>query len=262
MMVTEDRQRFDIVLSDVFFPDEDGLLLVKILGRQLGIPVILMSWNGETSTVMKYITHGACDYLIKPVRLQELKNIWQHVFRRVMGDSRVTGDSPNDRSRNDMVVMGDCSETMDSWTKRSNTSLLLPEEADEVINDVSHLKKTRLQWTSQLHHQFVSVVNTLGLDKAVPKKILETMKVQQLTKDQVASHLQKYKLYLQKLISSLPQDYDKLSDDQVILALGSNDKIDLATLESLQQLIAMEKKNAAYQEVISESLNTKGKSQI
>jgi len=38
--------------------------------------------NGETKTVMKGITHGACDYLLKPVRLEELRNIWQHVVRR------------------------------------------------------------------------------------------------------------------------------------------------------------------------------------
>ena len=31
---------------------------------------------------MKGITHGACDYLLKPVRLEELRNIWQHVVRR------------------------------------------------------------------------------------------------------------------------------------------------------------------------------------
>ncbi|XP_077221497.1 two-component response regulator EHD1-like [Tasmannia lanceolata] len=250
-MVTEDQQRFDMVLSDVFFPNEDGLLLLKILALQLGIPVILMSWNGETSTVMKYIAHGACDYLIKPVTLQELKNIWQHIFRRVMGQSLI------DRSRADKN-MDFKSKTMDSWRKRSITSLLSNEEAAaEVINDVSHLKRARLQWTSQLHHQFVSAVNTLGLDKAVPKKILETMKVQQLTKEQVASHLQKYKLYLRKLSSALGQDRNKSSDNQVSLALGSKRKIDPATLNSLQQLIALEKKNDAYQAEISKSLNSK-----
>ncbi|CAI5940849.1 unnamed protein product [Closterium sp. NIES-64] len=39
----------------------------------------VMSANGETSVVMKGITHGAVDYLLKPVRIEELRNIWQHV---------------------------------------------------------------------------------------------------------------------------------------------------------------------------------------
>ena len=41
-----------------------------------------MSANGETSAVMKGIKHGACDYLLKPVRMEELRNIWQHVVRK------------------------------------------------------------------------------------------------------------------------------------------------------------------------------------
>lgn len=42
----------------------------------------VMSANGETSTVMKGVNHGAVDYLLKPVRIEELKNIWQHVIRK------------------------------------------------------------------------------------------------------------------------------------------------------------------------------------
>ena len=41
-----------------------------------------MSGNGETSAVMKGVTHGACDYLLKPVRMEEMRNIWQHVVRK------------------------------------------------------------------------------------------------------------------------------------------------------------------------------------
>ncbi len=41
-----------------------------------------MSANGETSTVMRGVNHGAVDYLLKPVRIEELKNIWQHVIRK------------------------------------------------------------------------------------------------------------------------------------------------------------------------------------
>ena len=41
-----------------------------------------MSANGETSTVLRGVTHGAVDFLIKPVRIEELRNVWQHVVRR------------------------------------------------------------------------------------------------------------------------------------------------------------------------------------
>ena len=41
-----------------------------------------MSSNGETSVVLRGVTHGAVDFLIKPVRVEELRNVRQHVVRR------------------------------------------------------------------------------------------------------------------------------------------------------------------------------------
>ena len=71
-----------------------------------------------------------------------------------------------------------------------------PEEGHE---DSSALKKPRVVWSAELHQQFVTAVNTLGIDKAVPKRILDLMGVQGLTRENVASHLQKYRLYLKRL---------------------------------------------------------------
>ncbi|URE03680.1 hypothetical protein MUK42_21005 [Musa troglodytarum] len=76
-----------------------------------------------------------------------------------------------------------------SLGKKQKDCILPIREADGVVTDVCDLKKARLLGTTQLHHQFVAAVNALGLDKALPKKILEIMKVQHLTREQVASHL-------------------------------------------------------------------------
>jgi DNA-binding NtrC family response regulator len=50
----------------------------------------VMSANDDHSTVMRGVTHGACDFLIKPVRIEELKNIWQHVVRRSRHNATVS----------------------------------------------------------------------------------------------------------------------------------------------------------------------------
>lgn len=42
----------------------------------------VMSSNGEENVVFQGVTHGAVDFLIKPVRQEELRNVWQHVVRR------------------------------------------------------------------------------------------------------------------------------------------------------------------------------------
>lgn len=48
----------------------------------LRCPAAVMSSNGETNVVLRGVTHGAVDFLIKPVRVEELRNVWQHVVRR------------------------------------------------------------------------------------------------------------------------------------------------------------------------------------
>ncbi|XP_030464465.2 transcription factor BOA-like [Syzygium oleosum] len=63
----------------------------------------------------------------------------------------------------------------------------------------STLKRPRLVWTPQLHKRFVDVVARLGIKNAVPKTIMQLMNVEGLTRENVASHLQKYRLYLKRM---------------------------------------------------------------
>ncbi|KAG0559697.1 hypothetical protein KC19_10G124100 [Ceratodon purpureus] len=82
-LLREDINKFDLVISDANMPDMDGFKLLELVnGLEMDVPIIMMSGNGETSAVMKGVTHGACDYLLKPVRMEEMRNIWQHVVRK------------------------------------------------------------------------------------------------------------------------------------------------------------------------------------
>ncbi|CAH8283533.1 unnamed protein product [Eruca vesicaria subsp. sativa] len=61
------------------------------------------------------------------------------------------------------------------------------------------LKRPRLVWTPQLHKRFVDAVANLGIKNAVPKTIMQFMSVEGLTRENVASHLQKYRVYLKRM---------------------------------------------------------------
>ncbi|KAF8398198.1 hypothetical protein HHK36_017124 [Tetracentron sinense] len=61
------------------------------------------------------------------------------------------------------------------------------------------LKRPRLVWTPQLHKRFVDAVAHIGIKNAVPKTIMQLMSVDGLTRENVASHLQKYRLYLKRM---------------------------------------------------------------
>ncbi|CAI5467417.1 unnamed protein product [Closterium sp. Yama58-4] len=81
----------------------------------------------------------------------------------------------------------------------------LPYVVEEGESDmVGGLKKARIIWSVELHQQFVKAVHHLGVDKAVPKKILEMMGVPGLTRENVASHLQVRLLASALLCSPMP----------------------------------------------------------
>nr|GMD66446.1 two-component response regulator ARR2-like [Ipomoea batatas] len=155
-----------------------------------------MSADDSKNVVMKGVTHGAYDYLIKPVRIEALKNIWQHVVRKRKQELK-----DKDVEQSGSVEEGDRqqkpSEDVDysSSANEGNWKCLKKrkdeEDEGEERDETSALKKPRVVWSVELHQQFVAAVNQLGIDKAaVPKKILELMNVPGLTRENVASHLQ------------------------------------------------------------------------
>ncbi|CAM6056834.1 unnamed protein product [Sphagnum tenellum] len=209
-LLREDKDKFDLVISDVYMPDMDGFKLLELVGLEMDLPVIMMSADGETSAVMKGITHGACDYLLKPVRLEELRNIWQHVLRKKRTGAKdvehSTSHEEGERRKfgggEDVEYTSSATDTTDGnckLMKRRKEMKEDDEDTEQENDDPSTLKKPRVVWSVELHQQFVSAVHQLGIDKAVPKRILELMSVHGLTRENVASHLQKYRLYLRRL---------------------------------------------------------------
>merc|ERR1719421_2459922 len=70
-------------------------------------------------------------------------------------------------------------------------------------NNPPAAKRPRLVWTKALHQRFVEAVEKLGERKAVPKSIMQHMGVEGLTRENVASHLQKYRQYIKRQRSEL-----------------------------------------------------------
>ncbi|XP_039062492.1 two-component response regulator-like APRR5 isoform X2 [Hibiscus syriacus] len=85
----------DLILTEVDLPSISGFaLLTLIMEHEIckSIPVIMMSSQDSISTVYKCMLLGAADYLVKPIRRNELRNLWQHVWRRQLS---VAGGSSN-----------------------------------------------------------------------------------------------------------------------------------------------------------------------
>ncbi|NP_001312865.1 two-component response regulator ORR21-like [Nicotiana tabacum] len=207
-LLRERRGSFDVVLSDVHMPDMDGFKLLELVGLEMDLPIIMMSGDGRTNLVMRGVQHGACDYLIKPIRDEELKNIWQHVVRKKCSFSKepeysgsLDDNDRHKRGNDDAECASSVIEGADRVLKPQKKKRDAKEEDETEMenDDPTTAKKPRVVWSVELHQQFVSAVNQLGIDKAVPKRILELMNVPGLTRENVASHLQKFRLYLKRL---------------------------------------------------------------
>ncbi|CAL1413131.1 unnamed protein product [Linum trigynum] len=236
---------YDVVISDVHMPDMDGFKLLEQVGLEMDLPVIMMSADDSKSVVMKGVTHGACDYLIKPVRIEALKNIWQHVVRKRKNEWKEVEQQSGsaDDGQPKQSEDGDYSSSVNEGSWRNSKRRKDDDEDGEDRDDTSTLKKPRVVWSVELHQQFVGAVNQLGIDKAVPKKILELMNVPGLTRENVASHLQKYRLYLRRL-SGVSQHQNNLGSpfmnpqDPGYGPLSTLNGIDLQTLAATGQLPA------------------------
>ncbi|KAL5541905.1 hypothetical protein UlMin_009615 [Ulmus minor] len=242
-LLREHKNGFDIVISDVHMPDMDGFKLLEQIGLEMDLPVIMMSADDGKSVVMKGVTHGACDYLIKPVRIEALKNIWQHVVRKKKNewkDLEQSGSVEEGDRQAKPSEDADYSSSANEGTWRGSKKRKEEDDDNEERDDSSTLKKPRVVWSVELHQQFVAAVNQLGIDKAVPKKILELMNVPGLTRENVASHLQKYRLYLRR-ISGVSQHQTSLvspfinPQDANFGSLRSLSGIDLQTLAVVAQ---------------------------
>ncbi|KAK7822403.1 two-component response regulator-like aprr7 [Quercus suber] len=141
----------DLILTEVVMPCLSGIgLLSKIMSHKTckNIPVIMMSSYDSMNIVFKCLSKGAVDFLAKPIRKNELKNLWQHVWRKChscsgsgsgsesavhtrtstklkSGDELDNDTGSNDEDDNRSIGLNlrdgsdDGSGTQSSWTKRA-----------------------------------------------------------------------------------------------------------------------------------------------
>lgn len=94
------------------------------------------------------------------------------------------------------------------------------------------IKKTmqnRVIWTKRLHSIFLEAIKHVGIN-AKPKLILQVMAVEGLTRENVASHLQKYR----KKLNDRKHEADS-EDEENEEEFNTNHQIDLSILSSSKQ---------------------------
>ena len=74
---------FQVLLSDIFMPNMDGLaLLTEALKFDSDLAVLMLTANSDAHAATEALSHGAMDYLIKPIELAELERAVARAMHR------------------------------------------------------------------------------------------------------------------------------------------------------------------------------------
>ena len=62
----------DLVLLDIQLPGKDGIEICRDIRAESGTPIIMLTANGETESLVLALEAGADDYIVKPYKAEEL----------------------------------------------------------------------------------------------------------------------------------------------------------------------------------------------
>ncbi|GMJ06555.1 response regulator 21 [Hibiscus trionum] len=201
----------DLVVTDLHMPEMNGIELQRQIKREFTVPVIIMSSDDSEGVMLESLAGGAVFFIVKPVHPDGLKNVWQYAVTGKKGKSVVIEETDGDSSSssagklsvgNPRRLPSPVTDERDDGKRRSKRKSPGKDKdgKDEDNNPKpKKARKAKVVWTNTLHNQFLDALRHIGLEKAVPKKILEHMNVHGLTRENVASHLQKYRIFLKRI---------------------------------------------------------------
>ncbi|TKY45109.1 Two-component response regulator ARR2 [Spatholobus suberectus] len=195
---------FDLVITELHLSRMNGFEFQKRVENEFQIPIIMMSADRRKSVMSKSLANGAVHYILKPVCADDFKDIWQYAMaarkrklttenierESLAGDNVFIQDVNSATSSSENMRKRKCGQRKST---RMNKEGLTEERTCRLV------KKPKIVWTTYLHNLFLLAIKQIGLEKAVPKTILEVMNVPNLKRENVASHLQKYRIFLRKV---------------------------------------------------------------
>ncbi|XP_062021361.1 two-component response regulator ARR10-like [Rosa rugosa] len=201
MMSQEQEQEIDedqfpigmrvLVVDD----DRTGLLDLEAVLLNCHYHVLSATLQVEiqiTKVVMKGKLNGACDYLLKPVRVEQLKLMWQHVFK-IRRRTKINVDLMTNISAATACC---CASPVPLSTKRRRkqcNDLDDNKDLSKPSSSTPQKQKPQLVWSMEMSPKLQIAVKHLGnVDKAEaePKKIVDLMNVEGLTTENVPTAIQ------------------------------------------------------------------------
>lgn len=105
----------DIIILDVMLPALDGFEVCRLIRRESGVPIIMLTARGDVNDRVTGLDLGADDYLVKPLSVRELVARVRNMLRRSSGGAAGGGGR-----QSETVVSGNLSIDMKGHTASLN----------------------------------------------------------------------------------------------------------------------------------------------
>lgn len=168
MLLKEQDQQPDVILSDIRMPGMDGIELLKLMGQQYPhIPMIIMTAHSDLDSAVSAYDKGAFEYLPKPFDMNEVVEQVRKACRRgIQYDS-----APKDPNVSTSEIIGAASAMQEVFRaigrlSRSNITVLINGESGtgkELVAHALHRHSPRSQ----------GIFIALNM-AAIPRELLES----------------------------------------------------------------------------------------
>lgn len=96
----------NIIITDIRMPEITGLDLIKIISKiNLNIKFIVLSGYDDFKYVKEAFKLGACDYLLKPASMDELKSMLEKVISNFKEEEKIKLNKQNDTHKYMVAVL-------------------------------------------------------------------------------------------------------------------------------------------------------------
>ncbi|KAK6157631.1 hypothetical protein DH2020_011879 [Rehmannia glutinosa] len=211
-ILQERTDRFDLVMADTNMPEMDCFKFIKSVQLIKDFPIILMSTELKKDMVKEAMIKGACFFLKKPISSKNLKNVWQHAYRKSKHEIMIRNKKA--APPESINIADQEAESQEAKVEKENKVLeildqrTLHDSENEQVGDSDQIEND--------HGDSVDgkAFTKICTKEASPENISEMSKEPNLTQRQISSYLQKYRVESSTTelnrATSLPTDRSKV----------------------------------------------------